>query len=431
MPLTRQQALEVIRRLTQWGSLDHLGKRLAPISTKERREPPDVPRPLDWSAEGSAQRLAFLERMGVSVPHLAGLAERPDPETLRGSIEQFIGMTQIPTGLIGPIRVNGVHAHGDYYAPLATTEGTLVASYHRGARLVSLAGGVSAMVTAEEVQRAPGFVLASLADAAVFAAWATSNFERFRDIAATRTAHGRLLEVHAHLEGNHVYLIFGFHTGDAAGQNMVTLCTEAICEDILARTPVQPTRWFLEANMSGDKKATVLSFLGTRGRHVITEVTLPRKLVKRGLHTTPEAMAQYWVMSFVGGAVAGSIGVSGHVANGIAALFTACGQDIACVSESSLGITRLELTGKGDLHCTLTLPNLIVGTVGGGTRMPTARECLRIMRCEGSVPGKEQSAKFAEICAAVCLAGEISIVGALCAGDFGAAHRRLGRPRAG
>jgi hydroxymethylglutaryl-CoA reductase (NADPH) len=431
MPLTRHQALEVIRRLTQWGSLDHLGKRLAPISTKERREPSDVPRPLDWSAEGRAHRLAFLERMGVSIPHLAGLAERPDPETLRGSIEQFIGMTQIPTGLIGPIRVNGVHAHGDYYAPLATTEGTLVASYHRGARLVSLAGGVSAMVTAEEVQRAPGFVLPSLADAAVFAAWATSNFERFRDIAATRTAHGRLLEVLAHLEGNHVYLIFGFHTGDAAGQNMVTLCTEAICEDILARTPVKPTRWFLEANMSGDKKATVLSFLGTRGRHVVTEVTLPRKLVKRGLHTTPEVMAQYWAMSFVGGAVTGSIGVSGHVANGIAALFTACGQDIACVSESSLGITRLELTGKGDLHCTLTLPNLIVGTVGGGTRMPTARECLRIMRCEGSVPGKEQSAKFAEICAAVCLAGEISIVGALCAGDFAAAHRRLGRPRAG
>ena len=429
MPLTRHQALEVIRRLTQWGSLDHLGKRLAPISTKERREPPDVPRPLDWSAEGRAQRLAFLERMGVSAPHLAGLAERPDPETLRGSIEQFIGMTQIPTGLIGPIRVNGVHAHGDYYAPLATTEGTLVASYHRGARLVSLAGGVSAMVTAEEVQRAPGFVLASLADAAVFAAWATSEFERFREIAGTRTAHGRLLEVHAHLEGNHVYLIFSFHTGDAAGQNMVTLCTEAICEDILARTPVKPTRWFLEANMSGDKKATVLSFLGTRGRHVVTEVTLPRKLVKRGLHTTPEVMAQYWAMSFVGGAVTGSIGVSGHVANGIAALFTACGQDIACVSESSLGITRLELTGKGDLHCTLTLPNLIVGTVGGGTRMATARECLRIMRCEGSVPGREQSAKFAEICAAVCLAGEISIVGALCAGDFAEAHRRLGRPR--
>jgi hydroxymethylglutaryl-CoA reductase (NADPH) len=286
------------------------------------------------------------------------------------------------------------------------------------------------MVTAEQVQRAPGFVLPTIADAAVFAAWATSNFEKFREIASTRTSHGRLLEMDAHLEGNHVYLIFSYHTGDAAGQNMVTLCTEAICEVILVQTPVKPTRWFLEANMSGDKKATVLSFLGTRGRHVVTEVTVPRKLVARGLHTTPELMAQYWSMSFVGGAVTGSIGVGGHVANGIAALFTACGQDIACVSESSLGITRLELTSQGDLHCTLTLPNLIVGTVGGGTRMPTARECLRIMRCEGSVSGKEQSAKFAEICAAVCLAGELSIVGALCAGDFASAHRRLGRPRA-
>ncbi len=429
MPLTRHQALEVIRRLSQWGSLDVLGKRLAPTSPEERAMPPDVPRPMDWSAEGRAQRLAFIENMGVEVPHLAGRADPVDPETLRGSIEQFIGMTQIPTGLIGPIRVNGVHAHGDYYVPLATTEGTLIASYHRGARLVSRAGGVSALVTAEQVQRAPGFVLPTLADAAVFAAWATSNFEKFRDIAATRTSHGRLLDVHAHLDGNHVYLIFSYYTGDAAGQNMVTLCTEAVCEAILEQTPVKPSRWFLEANMSGDKKATVLSFLSTRGRHVIAEATVPRKLVMRGLHTTPEVMAQYWTMSFVGGAATGSIGVSGHVANGIAALFAACGQDIASVTESSLGITRLELTNEGDLHCSLTLPNLMVGTVGGGTRMPTARECLRIMRCEGSLEGKEQSAKFAEICAAVCLAGEISIVGALCAGDFAEAHRRLGRPQ--
>ncbi len=429
MPLSRQQALEVIRRLTQLGSLDLLSRRLRPRSAEDTPPPPDVPRPMDWSADARDQRVEFVEEMGVPIPHLTGRAGHPDPASLQGSIEQYIGMTQIPTGLIGPIRVNGVHAHGDYYVPLATTEGTLVASYHRGARLVSRAGGVSALVTAEQVQRAPGFVMPNLADAAVFAAWATSNFERFRDIASTRTHHGRLLDLHAHLEGDHVYLIFSFHTGDAAGQNMVTLCTEAICEAILELTPVTPRAWFLEANMSGDKKATVLSFLATRGRHVVTEVTLPRRLVERGLHTTPEKMAQYWVMSFVGGSATGSIGVSGHVANGIAALFAACGQDIASVTESSLGITRLECTSAGDLYCALTLPNLMVGTVGGGTRMATANECLRIMRCDGSREGKEQSAKFAEICAAVCLAGEISIVGSLCAGDFAAAHRRLGRPR--
>jgi len=430
MPLTRQQALEVIRRLTQWGSLDVLGKRLAPRSPADEPRPPDVPRPMDFSRAALAQRVEFVEAMGVEIPHLTQRAEPMDPETLHGRIEQFIGMTQIPTGLIGPIRVNGVHAHGDYYVPLATTEGTLAASYHRGARLVSRAGGVSAMVTAEQVQRAPGFVLPTLADAAVFAAWAVSHFEQFRDVAATCTSHGKLLDVHAHLEGNHVYLIFSYYTADAAGQNMVTLCTDAICKVLLAQAPVKPTQWFLEANMSGDKKATVLSFMSTRGRHVITETTLPRRLVARGLHTTPEAMAQYWKMSFVGGAATGSIGVSGHVANGIAALFTACGQDIASVSESSVGITRLEVNGDGDLHCSLTLPNLLVGTVGGGTSMPTARECLRIMRCEGSLEGKEQSAKFAEICAAVCLAGEISIVGAICAGEFAEAHLRLGRPKA-
>src|SRR5439155_16990161 len=178
-------------------------------------------------------------------------------------------------------------------------------------------------------------------------------------------------------ESNHVYLIFAYHTGDAAGQNMVTFCTSAICDGSLATTPIRPVSWFLEANMSGDKKATVLSFLHTRGRHVMAEVTLPRKLVERGLHTTPERMSEYWRMSFVGGSQTGSIGVSGHVANGIAALFLACGQDLACVSECS-------------------------------------------------IQDGEQAAKLAEICAAVALAGEISIVGAICAGDFARAHERLG-----
>jgi hydroxymethylglutaryl-CoA reductase (NADPH) len=167
----------------------------------------------------------------------------------------------------------------------------------------------------------------------------------------------------------------------------------------------------------------VLSFLNTRGRHAMAEVVLPRDLVEDGLHTKPERMCDYWRMSFVGGAQTGSIGVSGHVANGLAALFIACGQDAACVSEASVGITRLELTPEGDLYAGVTLPNLIVGTVGGGTKLPTARECLSILHCEGD--GK--ASKFAEICAATVLAGELSIVGALCAGDFASAHERLGR----
>ena len=429
MPVSKDLAREVIRRLTQAGSLSALAQRLRPISEEERPLPPDVPRPSDWSAEARAQRIAMLEARGIELSHLAGRAPEVDPESLRGNVEQYVGMTQIPTGVIGPLRVNGVHAHGDYYVPLATSEGTLVASYHRGARLASHAGGVAAIVTMEQVQRAPGFVFRGVADASVFAAWATDQFVSFRAVAETRSSHARLIDLLAHVEANHVYLIFAYHTGDAAGQNMVTFCTAAVCDDILERTPVKPTSWFLEANMSSDKKASVLTFLHTRGRHVMAEVTLPRRLVERGLHTTPEKMAEYWRMSFVGGAQSGSIGVSGHIANGIAALFLACGQDAACVSEASVGVTRLEITAEGDLYCGITLPNLIVGTIGGGTRLPTARDCLRIMRCEGSIEGKEQAAKLAEIVAAVSLAGEISIVGAICAGHFAGAHERLGRPK--
>jgi hydroxymethylglutaryl-CoA reductase (NADPH) len=428
MPISKDQAREVLRRLTRLGPLEHLAERLRPIPPAERDLPADVPHPSDGTAAGQAQRIAALEAQGIELPHLAGRAAPVDPADLRGSIENFIGMAQVPVGLIGPLRVNGLHAHGDYYVPLATTEAALVASFHRGARIASHAGGISALMTTEQVQRAPGFVFASIAEAAAFAAWATERFDRMCEVAEGKSRHARLTDLLAHLEANVVYLILAFHTGDAAGQNMVTFCTEAICAELVATTPVTPRSWFLEANKSGDKKATVLGFLTTRGRHVTAEVTLPRRLVERALHTTPERMAEYWRLSFVGGAQSGSIGVSGHLANGIAALFLACGQDVACVSEASVGVSRLELDPAGDLHCSVTLPSLIVGTVGGGTRLPTARECLRILRCEGSVEGKSMAAKFAEICAAVALAGEISIVGSICAGDFARAHERLSRP---
>jgi hydroxymethylglutaryl-CoA reductase (NADPH) len=423
MPISADRAREIASRLARGASPEALDGRLARVPPEIRPLPPSVPDTLDWSSEARERRISFLEAMGHSLPHLAGREPQVDPSSLQGNIESYLGMTQIPTGVIGPLRVNGLHAHGDFYVPLATTEGALVASYDRGARLISRAGGASALVTMEQVQRAPGFAFGTLAEAARFAAWAVEEVDRFREIAAGRTRHGRLLDVMTHIEANHVYLIFAYHTGDAAGQNMVTFCTAAICAEIVERTPVQPRYWFLESNMSGDKKANALSFLHTRGRNVMAEVVLPRTLVTRGLRTSPERMEEYWQMSFVGGAQTGSIGVSGHVANGLAALFLACGQDVACVSEASVGITRLERTADGDLYCALTLPNLIVGSVGGGTSLPTAGECLRLMDCQGS----DRAPKLAEIAACLLLGGEISIVGALCSGDFADAHERLGR----
>ena len=391
-------------------------------STYGARAP--IPGRHDWSDAACGERVSFVEALSGPIPSLAGRQQTPDPEFYRGNIENFVGLTSIPTGIVGPLRVRGEHAQGDCYLPLATTEGALVASYNRGATVTSAAGGIVTMVGGQSVHRAPVFAFDGLAEAVRFAGWVEGKGERFRAATARKTRHGGLTDIRIHLEANLVYLIFSFRTGDAAGQNMVTLCTEEICREIVEHSPVQPQYWFLESNLSGDKKATFLSFLSGRGWTATAEIVLPEKLVVERLRTTPGQMNTFWATGTVAAIQAGSIGVSGHIANGLAALFLACGQDVACVSEASVGVTRFEVTPTGDLRCTITLPNLIVGTVGGGTRMPTAIDCSKNAGCdqEGSAP------RLAELCAALSLAGEISIAAALCSGDFASAHAVYGRP---
>ena len=341
------------------------------------------------------------------------------------NIENFVGTVKVPVGIAGPLRVNGTHAQGDYFVPLATTEAALVASYHRGACLLSEAGGCSAMLVSEGITRSPGFAFASLADAGEFVAWARASFGDLRRIGEATTRHGRLRDMRVSLEGNHVYLIFEYQTGDAAGQNIATIATQAICDHIAAASPVRIRHHFVEANHSGDKKASMLSFLTGRGRSVTCEATIPAALVERHLHATPEAMTTYWRMSAVGGVLSGTIGVHGHYANGLAAVFLACGQDVACVAESAVGVTRLEVTDDGALYAAVTLPNLVVGTVGGGTGLPSQRACLELLGLHGA----GHANALAEVCAALALAGELSIIGALAAGQFTRAHERLARGR--
>ena len=211
-----------------------------PIAEEVRPILPSVPGLRDPSAAATAERLCFAEDRAGPLPYLSGRAESPDPATLQGNIENYIGMTRVPTGLIGPLRINGLNAYGDFYVPLATTEGALVASYSRGARLVTLSGGAACVTTVEQVQRAPGFKFETMGEAVEFAAWAVGEFEQMREVASRKTRHGRLLEMRVQLQANLVYLILDFHTGDAAGQNMVTICTAAVCEDLMARTPVDP-----------------------------------------------------------------------------------------------------------------------------------------------------------------------------------------------
>lgn len=354
---------------------------------------------------------------------LLGSADVENMESYSRNIENFIGVTRLPLGLAGPLRVNGLFANGDYYLPLATTEAALVASYHRGACLLSRAGGCSAMLVAEGVSRSPGFAFDTLREAGLFSAWVVEHLEDIRAAAQATTRHGTLEELRIAMEGNHIYLLLEFLTGDASGQNMATIATEAVCALILDRTPVKPNYFFVEANMSGDKKASALAFLTVRGKKVTAEAVLAADLIEQTLHTTPARMCDYWRMSAMGGVLSGTIGVQGHYANGLAALYIACGQDAACIAESAVGVTRFEVRPDGALYASVTLPNLMVGTVGGGTALPGQRACLELMGLYGA--GHARS--LAEVCAGAALAGELSIIGALAAGEFTRAHRKLAR----
>jgi hydroxymethylglutaryl-CoA reductase (NADPH) len=392
---------------------------------KPRHDPPGprVPGGSVVTEAAIADRWALPQLPASSREVLADARTLAEREAYAKNVENFIGTVKLPVGLAGPLRVNGAHALGDYYVPLATTEAALVASYSRGAQLITEAGGCTAVVLNEGVSRAPGFAFETLGDSALFVAWAAASFDTLKAVAKQTTRYGELVDMQLTVEGNHVHAQLEFTTGDASGQNMVTIATDAICQHIVAHSPIRPRYWFVEANMSGDKKATTHSFMTVRGKKVSAEITLPGPLVEGRLHTTARRMSDYARMSALGGVMSGSIGVQGHYANGLAALFIACGQDAACVAEAAVGVTRFEVTDDGGLYAAVTLPNLIVGSVGGGTGLPSQKACLDVLGLAG--PGHARA--FAEVAAALTLAGELSIIGALTAGHFTRAHQKLAR----
>lgn len=421
MPASTQRVSKIFEGiLKKFNGLENL---LQQFRSPEKSPPPPLPRTLHWNQTERDNRIQYLANQGARFEYVTQEKIFTDYQSLRGNIENFIGFSQIPIGVAGPLRINGLNAHGDFFVPLATSEGALVASMARGAQVITESGGARTIVMVESVSRAPVFIFDSVVDACLFCQWVTSQFEKFEEVVGTKSRHGKLLDINSAVIGSQAHLIFSYSTGDASGQNMVTICTEAICEKILETSPFKPNTWFIEGNLSGDKKPTAISFLSARGKKVVAEVEIPRDIVRRLLHTEPEKIFEYWKTSFVGGVQSGSIGVNGHYANPLAALFLACGQDVACVSESCVGLTICDVRANGNLYMSVTLPNLIVGTVGGGCNLPTTRECLELLGCYGA----EKARTFAEICAATVLAGEISISGALAAGDFTRAHRVYGR----
>jgi hydroxymethylglutaryl-CoA reductase (NADPH) len=378
----------------------------------------------DHTAEMARRRRSFVtDRTGTSLDHVGSFSL--DPSTVRGNVENFIGAAQVPIGLAGPLLVRGEHAQGEFLVPLATTEGTLVASYNRGMRLIRECGGVATTVVDERMQRAPVFTFANAREARAFGAWVEAHLEQIKAAAGATTGSGRLHDIGQYAVGPLRYLRFNYSCGDAAGQNMTGKATFAACEWIKANHPSPDIEYLLSGNIDTDKKHSQLNTILTRGKRVVAEIVVRRQPLLDLMGVDTRALFQARQISHTGAFLAGSAGNGAHAANALAALFIATGQDAANVAESHASITYSQLLDDGDYYWSITLPSLIVATYGGGTGLATQRECLEMLGCYGT--GKVL--KFAEICAAVVLAGEISLSASILHGDWVAAHDAHGRNR--
>jgi len=382
-----------------------------------------VPRLDDsYSRESIDRRRRWIEERTGAALDLVG-AFSLDGERMRGNVENPIGAVQMPLGVAGPLEIDGEHARGTFYVPLATTEGALVRSYERGMAAITRAGGARTRVWADENRVAPLFHLADVAEAREFALRVEASFETIRAEAESTTRHGRLLRLECLPIGREVIVDFRYHTADAQGMNMAVKATDQACRWILANTRAE--RYSIFSGFDSEKRASGALFAGGKGKRVTAGVRLPARIVRAYLHTTPEGIVETWRQTVLGHLQAASLGYNGHYANGLTALFIACGQDVANVANSAVGITSFERTGEGDLYASVTLPSLSVATVGGGTGLGTSRECLEMLGCFG--PGG--APRLAEIAAATVLAGELSMGAAIASGEFVDAHETYGRNR--
>jgi hydroxymethylglutaryl-CoA reductase (NADPH) len=377
----------------------------------------------NYAPEMVTRRQRFAEEFaGVALRHLGSYSF--DPGVTRGNIENFTGVAQIPVGLAGPIRINGEHAQGEFLIPLATTEGTLVASYNRGMKVLNLCGGVTCTVVSDCMQRAPVFVFESAREARDFRDWVREHLDEIRREAEGTSSVARLQDIDTYLANKFAFLRFNYSTGDAAGQNMVGRATFAASSWIVDNHPAV-RRFYLESNFATDKKFSHVNVMRTRGKRVTAEAVIPRAILLEHLRVEPETLVYHWGVANVGAFLSGANNNGLHSPNAITAMFIATGQDVANVAEGSAAVVFTELTHEGGLYLSITIPSLIVATHGGGTGLATQRECLELLGCFG----KGKVNKLAEIVAGVVLAGELSLASAISSLEWVSAHERYGRHR--
>lgn len=376
----------------------------------------------DTANQATDIRRKYIEnKTGVDLNHISKYSIDMT-DTSKKNIENPIGTVQVPVGVAGPLLIHTEDEEIETYIPLATTEGALLASVNRGCSAIRRSGGCNVAILANQMTRAPVLKTKSVTDAKKLKDWIKEHFDEIKEKAESTTSHGKLLKIDPiAIVGRFVYPRFVYETGDSMGMNMVTIATEESLKYIEKENDISILA--LSGNFCIDKKPSALNLIEGRGKSVVAEVVVPKEVVEKTLKTTTDAIVEVnYAKNLLGSAIAGSYGYNAHYANIVAALFIATGQDPAHVVEGSIGITSAE-NNDGDLYFSITLPDLPVATVGGGTRLETATEALNLLDAKGS----DKVERYASIVGGSVLAGELSLIGALAAGHLARAHKKLGR----
>lgn len=375
------------------------------------------------SSQAKQNRIEFLKQEGIEIPTISDA--RVDDQ-IRYNIESYIGSVEIPVGLVGPLLMKKNGASEFVYAPAGTLEGALVASMNRGAKVVSRSGGFNAILVHQRMVRSPMFVFKNLEECVIFKNWVTQRFHEIKAIAERYSNHANLQEINPIIAHRSVHLKMIYQTGDAAGQNMTTTCTAHairwIFENFARECKIEPEQMVIEGNAASDKKVSHFSIQQGRGIHVVAECELKDREIERILRVKSEDMLSALQQSQTMSRMDGMVGYNINITNALAAIFVATGQDLASIHESGVGILNMEKTVDG-IYCTLHLPALTIGTVGGGTQLLRQKEALQIMECAGK--GKVE--RFAKIIAGMALALEVSTFAAIVGGQFAKAHESMGR----
>jgi len=373
------------------------------------------------------RRKALEKERAVSLKHTGSFTLDESIAGMR-NCENMIGITQVPLGIAGPLTMKTINDErlmmNDFYIPLATTEGALVASVNRGCKAIVESGG--AIVGGHRIgaTRGPVFRVKDLKESTMLHNLFRERFVELKTVAEKTSHHLTLTKISSKGVGRYHYARFVFDTQDAMGLNMVTIATDAIVAHIKQKTGIACIS--LSGNYCVDKKPAWQNVINARGIEVWAEVVLKEKTLADVLKTSAQKVYDVWLAKcMMGSAVSGSMAFNAQYANIVAAIFLATGQDIAHVVEGSLGITTTEVEGR-NLYISIHMPDLMVGTVGGGTGLATQKEALTLLGVFGGDHGKN-ALHFAEIVGAAVLAGEISLLASLSIGTLAQSHSRLGR----